>query len=162
MDNKKRSLKHYLILFIGIYILFCIFTQSFLWLPNSFFYLFNKDKEILAIDDSHITVQYNNSTVSDIIACENKCILNYDINYLSIGGKLYNSYSNITAILNDEFPLEVDKDNKENNFIWNDIYKTDTFVARLKMDNIPLKQGENKITVSSNNKVDSLLFYYNK
>ena len=93
---------------------------------------------------------------------ENKCILNYDINYLSIGGKLYNSYSNITAILNDEFPLEVDKDNKENNFIWNDIYKTDTFVARLKMDNIPLKQGENKITVSSNNKADSLLFYYNK
>jgi len=122
--KQKHPFTFYLLCILVGYIVICFFTQtSLLWLPNSIFYLFSKNRETLSIDDSQITVNYINSELSDQISCKDYCELENAINYISISGYLFNSYSKVTAVLNDEYPLKIEKYNEENSFFWKDTYK---------------------------------------
>lgn len=172
MNFKTEDKKVWATIIISIIIIILFsFNISILNFLNYFYYVFNKDKEHLAIDKSEISVLYENEEFSDDIFCQTSeeqytlmktksdCIIDDNIEYIGFTVYLYNSYAKIHAVLNDEVVLEISKPSKENKFIWNDTYKINNYTVRGYLKNHELKDGLNKIVVSGNNKTDTLYIY---
>lgn len=168
----KNILFATLITFIVYFFLCCIFHIDIFALPDYFYYIFNKDKEIISIDKEGITVKHKNSKYYDSINCNfdyselnvpqnTNCIIDKKIEYLAVGINLYNSFNPVNVILNDKTVIKATTVDSSSEIFTNEIYRNVKFYVKMDTKQYKLKQGLNKIAVNGNNKIDMIYIYYN-